>query len=588
MEFRWLQKTLPNNEEVEKLTQALQSYTQQNSGVNGKSPTLSEQLIKNPKILSILLQRDINTVEKAKQFFKPSLEDLHDPFLMHTMELAISRISQAIKKKEGILVYGDYDVDGTTAVSIVYNYFKSFNPNMDYYIPDRYKEGYGISKIGLEYAAENNFKLVIALDCGIRSNALIDYANELGLDVIICDHHLPGDELPKATAILNPKKKECTYPYKELSGAGIGFKLIQAYNEKQGLKTDQIYDYLDLVAVSIASDLVDIRGENRVLAYYGLKKLNENPNIGLQALLTEYPKKPEYNMSDIVFGIGPRINAAGRISDAKAAVKVLIERDFNTALKLSKELNARNLERKELDTDITRDAISMIDSSAEMQAKFSTVLRGTDWHKGVIGIVASRLVEQFHKPTIVFSLNDGLLTGSARSIKGFDIHEAIGQCNGLVEQFGGHKYAAGLTIKESNFDAFSEKFESVVRASLKEEDLIPEVEYDLELNIGEITNELVQLVKRLSPFGPGNSVPVFRSNQLQASNSSRILKDKHLKIQVVSPKGSIDSIGFGLAEHIMSVSDGKTFSACYNLEENTYNGRTSLQLRLQDIKNSNA
>jgi single-stranded-DNA-specific exonuclease len=334
--------------------------------------------------------------------------------------------------------------------------------------------------------------------------------------------------------------------------------------------------------------LVDIRGENRVLAYYGLKKLNENPNIGLQALLTEYPKKPEYNMSDIVFGIGPRINAAGRISDAKAAVKVLIERDFNTALKLSKELNARNLERKELDTDITRDAISMIDSSAEMQAKFSTVLRGTDWHKGVIGIVASRLVEQFHKPTIVFSLNDGLLTGSARSIKGFDIHEAIGQCNGLVEQFGGHKYAAGLTIKESNFDAFSEKFESVVRASLKEEDLIPEVEYDLELNIGEITNELVQLVKRLSPFGPGNSVPVFRSNQLQASNSSRILKDKHLKIQVVSPKGSIDSIGFGLAEHIMSVSDGKTFSACYNLEENTYNGRTSLQLRLQDIKNSNA
>ena len=585
MEFRWLQKTLPNSEEVEKLAHELQAYSHQNAGANGKSPTLSEQLVKNPKILSILLQRDINTVEKAKQFFKPTLEDLHNPFLMHTMDVAISRISQAIKQKEGILIYGDYDVDGTTAVSIVYNYFKSFNPNMDYYIPDRYKEGYGISKIGLEYAAENNFKLVIALDCGIRSNALIDYANELGLDVIICDHHLPGETLPNATAILNPKKKECSYPYKELSGAGIGFKLIQAYNEKQGLKTDQIYDYLDLVAVSIASDLVDIRGENRVLAYFGLKKLNEHPNIGLQALLTEYPKKAEYLMSDIVFGIGPRINAAGRISDAKAAVKVLIERDFNTALKLSKELNARNLERKELDTDITRDAISMIDNSPAMQAKFSTVLRGTDWHKGVIGIVASRLVEQFHKPTIVFSLNDGLLTGSARSIKGFDIHEAIGQCNGLVEQFGGHKYAAGLTIKESNFDAFSEKFESVVKSSLKPEDLIPEVEYDLELTIEDINNEFAQLVKRLSPFGPGNSVPVFRSNQLQASNSSRILKDKHLKIQVVSPKGPIDSIGFGLAEHLMSVSDGKSFCACYNLEENTYNGRTSLQLRLQDIKN---
>lgn len=589
MEFRWQPKSLPNTDEIELLAEALRQHQASTNGnsaaaANGKATSLSQQLLANPKMLSILLQRDINTVEKAKQFFKPSIDGLHDPFLMSDMDIAIQRISQAITNKEGIIVYGDYDVDGTTAVSIVYDYFKSFNPFMDYYIPDRYKEGYGISQIGLEYAINNGYKLMIALDCGIRSNDLIDFANANGLDVIICDHHLPGETLPKATAILNPKKANCPYPYKELSGAGIGFKLIQAYNEKQGLKPDQIYDYLDLVAVSIASDLVDIRGENRILAYYGLKKLNEHPNIGLQALLTEHPKKAEYSFTDIVFGIGPRINAAGRISDAKAAVKVLIEKDYNSALKHAKELNARNIERKELDTDITRDAISILENNPSLNDHYSIVLRGTDWHKGVIGIVASRLVEQYNKPAIVFSLNHGLLTGSARSIKGFDIHEAIGKCGDLVDQFGGHKYAAGLTIKEENFEAFATTFENIVKSSLTEEDLIPEVEYDIELDLSEINQDFMNLLKRLSPFGPGNSVPVFRTNGMKAGNSLRILKDKHLKIQVVSPRGPIDSIGFGMAEHMMNVNNGKSFNACYNIEENTYNGRTNLQLRLQDIK----
>jgi len=503
---------------------------------------------------------------------------------MKDMDVAIRRIQQAVTNQEGMLIYGDYDVDGTTAVSIVYSYFKSFNQNIEYYIPDRYKEGYGISKTGLEYAAQKGFKLVITLDCGIRSNALADYATSLGLEMIICDHHLPGETLPNVAAILNPKRNDCEYPYKELSGAGIGFKLIQAYNEKQGMPTEMVYDYLDMVAVSIASDLVDIRGENRVLSFYGLKKLNENPSIGLQTLLEDCPKKDQYNISDIIFGIGPRINAAGRISDATAAVKVLIEKDYNTAKKYAKVLSERNHERKELDTDITRDAIAMVEQSQRLMDKYSMVLQGEGWSKGVIGIVASRMVEQFYKPTIVFSLNDGMLTGSARSIKTFDIHEAIGACGDLVEQFGGHKYAAGLSIKVENFDAFADKFEAIVRETVTAEDLIPVVEYDLEIETLSITPGMMKILKQLSPFGPGNAIPVFRTNNLKANQSAKILKDRHLKMQITTPHGNMDSIGFGLAEYWPSVTDGQQFHACYCIEENTFNGRTNLQLRLQDIK----
>ena len=563
MEYRWRAKPLPNQEQV------LQ---------------LSESIRVNPYISTILVQRGIDTYEKAEKFFRPKLEDLHNPFEMKDMDVAIKRIQTAVTNQEGILVYGDYDVDGTTAVSIVYSYFKSFNQNIEYYIPDRYKEGYGISRAGLEYAAEKGFTLVITLDCGIRSNELVDYGNSLGLEMIICDHHLPGDTLPKAAAILNPKRRDCTYPYKELSGAGIGFKLIQAYNEKQGMPTEMVYDYLDMVAVSIASDLVDIRGENRVLSFYGLKKLNENPSIGLQTLLDDCPKKEQYTISDIIFGIGPRINAAGRIADAKAAVKVLIEKDYNTAKKYAKVLSERNHERKELDSDITRDAVDMVQNSPRLMSKYSMVLHGEGWSKGVIGIVASRMVEQFYKPTIVFSLNDGVLTGSARSIKTFDIHEAIGACGDLVEQFGGHKYAAGLSIKVENFDAFADKFEAIVRESVTADDLVPVVEYDMEMETSMITPGMMKILKQLSPFGPGNSIPVFRSNNLKANQTAKILKDRHLKMQVQTPNGPMDSIGFGLAEHWPYVTDAQIFHACYCIEENTYNGRTNLQLRLQDIK----
>lgn len=563
MEYRWRAKPLPNQEQV------LQ---------------LSESIRVNPYISTILVQRGIDTYEKAEKFFRPKLEDLHNPFEMKDMDVAIKRIQTAVTNQECILVYGDYDVDGTTAVSIVYSYFKSFNQNIEYYIPDRYKEGYGISRAGLEYAAEKGFTLVITLDCGIRSNELVDYGNSLGLEMIICDHHLPGETLPKAAAILNPKRRDCTYPYKELSGAGIGFKLIQAYNEKQGMPTEMVYDYLDMVAVSIASDLVDIRGENRVLSFYGLKKLNENPSIGLQTLLDDCPKKEQYTISDIIFGIGPRINAAGRIADAKAAVKVLIEKDYNTAKKYAKVLSERNHERKELDSDITRDAVDMVQNSPRLMSKYSMVLQGEGWSKGVIGIVASRMVEQFYKPTIVFSLNDGMLTGSARSIKTFDIHEAIGACGELVEQFGGHKYAAGLSIKVENFDAFADKFEAIVRESVTADDLVPVVEYDMEMETSMITPGMMKILKQLSPFGPGNSIPVFRSNNLKANQTAKILKDRHLKMQVQTPNGPMDSIGFGLAEHWPSVTDAQIFHACYCIEENTYNGRTNLQLRLQDIK----
>ncbi|MEY4041200.1 MAG: single-stranded-DNA-specific exonuclease RecJ [Bacteroidia bacterium] len=563
MEYRWRAKSTPNSEQVAQL---------------------SESIRVNPNIAAILIQRGIDSYEKAEKFFRPKLEDLHNPFLMKDMDVAIRRIQQAVTNQEGMLIYGDYDVDGTTAVSIVYSYFKSFNQNIEYYIPDRYKEGYGISKTGLEYAAEKGFKLVITLDCGIRSNALADYANSLGLEMIICDHHLPGETLPNVAAILNPKRSDCEYPYKELSGAGIGFKLIQAYNEKQGMPTEMVYEYLDMVAVSIASDLVDIRGENRVLSFYGLKKLNENPSIGLQTLLEDCPKKDQYNISDIIFGIGPRINAAGRISDATAAVKVLIEKDYNTAKKYAKVLSERNHERKELDTDITRDAIAMVEQSQRLMDKYSMVLQGEGWSKGVIGIVASRMVEQFYKPTIVFSLNDGMLTGSARSIKTFDIHEAIGACGDLVEQFGGHKYAAGLSIKVENFDAFADKFEAIVRETVTEEDLIPVVEYDLEIETMSITPGMMKILKQLSPFGPGNAIPVFRTNNLKANQSAKILKDRHLKMQINTPHGNMDSIGFGLAEYWPSVTDGQHFHACYCIEENTFNGRTNLQLRLQDIK----
>ncbi len=566
MENRWSAKPLPNTEIVARL---------------------SQEINVSKHIATILVQREIDTFEKAKQFFRPSLSDLHDPFLMKDMDIAYSRIKTALTNQEKMMVYGDYDVDGTTAVSLVYAYFKTLNQNIEYYIPDRYKEGYGISRLGIDFAAENNISLIIALDCGIRSNELVDYANSKGIDFIICDHHLPGDILPNAKAILNPKRSDCSYPYKELSGAGIGFKLIQAYSKKEGFSEDKILEYIDLVAVSIASDLVDMRGENRILAYFGLKKLNEHPSIGLQALLDGSVAKSKYTIQDIIFGIGPKINAAGRIADAKSAVKVLIEQDYSTARQLSRILNDRNDERKELDTDITKDAISIVENTPGLLDRKSIVLRGEDWHKGVIGIVASRMVEQFYKPTIVFSLNDGMYTGSARSVKNFDIHEAIQSCAQYVDQFGGHKYAAGLSLKRDNFEAFAEAFESVVANTITESSLVPEVEYDLEIDLNEINDKMMGLIAQMAPFGPGNPVPIFKTTNVTSQNSARVLKDKHLKLQLSgNSRHSFDAIGFGLSEHYHTVSNGNIFHACYCIEENNYNGRISVQLRLKDIKSN--
>jgi single-stranded-DNA-specific exonuclease len=504
---------------------------------------------------------------------------------MKDMDLAIQRIKEAISKHEGMLIYGDYDVDGTTAVSIVYSYFKTLNHKIEYYIPDRYKEGYGISKMGIDYAKENGITLIIALDCGIRSHELVDYANSLGVDFIICDHHLPGSTVPNAKAILNPKQVDCSYPYKELSGAGIGFKLIQAYSKKEGFAEEKIMEYIDLVAVSIAADMVDMQGENRILAFHGLKKLNENPSIGLQSLIEGSAPKAKFTIQDIIFGIGPKINAAGRISDAKAAVRVLIETEYTTARQLSRILNDRNEERKDIDTGITDVAVNIIKSDPHFHEKRAIILMGQQWHKGVIGIVASRMVEQYYKPTIVFSLIDGMLTGSARSVKNFDIHEAITQCSEFVEQFGGHKYAAGLSIKVENFEAFKEMFERVVAENIAENSLTPEVEYDLELDINEIKPSIMNLISLMAPFGPGNTVPIFKSTHLRSNNSARVLKDRHLKLQIQqNNRYYIDGIGFGLSDQIGVVSNGQIFDACYCIEENHYNGQIKVQLRLRDLK----
>ena len=564
MEIRWKAKPLPNSEIVAKL---------------------SAEINVSEAIATILVQRGVDTFEKAKAYFRPQLSDLHDPFLLKDMDLAYYRIKKAITDHEKMMVYGDYDVDGTTAVSIVYSYFVTLNPDIEYYIPDRYKEGYGISKMGIDYAHENGISLIIALDCGIRSNELVDYANTLGIDFIICDHHLPGETLPNAHAILNPKRRDCTYPYKELSGAGIGFKLVQGYSKKEGFPEDKILEYIDLVAVSIASDMVDMQGENRVLAYFGLKKLNENPSAGLQSLIEVGPKKKKYSIQDIIFGIGPKINAAGRISDATAAVRVLIAKEYTSARQLTRVLNERNTERKELDNDITKNAVDMVEGTVGMSERKSIVIRGEAWHKGVIGIVASRMVEQFYKPTIVFSQNDGMLTGSARSVKNFDIHEAITECSQWVEQFGGHKYAAGLSIKAENFDAFSKQFESVVVRDIQEASLLPEVEYDLDISLEMLTPKFLDLINQMSPFGPGNPLPIFHSKELRSNNSPRVLKDRHLKLQISqNSRHYFDGIGFGLSEHLPVVSNGEIFDACYCIEENDFNGQVKLQLRLKDLK----
>jgi single-stranded-DNA-specific exonuclease len=536
-------------------------------------------------LASLLVRRGITTFEEARSFFRPELDHLHDPFLMQDMGTAISRIEQAIASREKILVYGDYDVDGTTSVALVYSFFKKYHSQIDFYIPDRYKEGYGISSQGIDYAVENAYSLIIALDCGIKSVDKIDYANQKNIDFIICDHHLPGDELPAAVAVLDPKRLDCTYPYKELSGCGIGFKLVQAYAQKNKIPFNDISCFLDLVAVSIASDIVPITGENRVLAWHGLQKINTEPCKGLSALMNLSGKKENLNITDVVFTIGPRINAAGRIDDAKHAVSLLIADTDAIAFEKGEVINLKNTERKEYDSNITEQALALIDADPELIGRKTTVVYNEKWHKGVIGIVASRLTEKYYRPTIVMTQSNGYAAGSARSVLGFDLYEALLECSDLLEQFGGHKYAAGLTIKTENIPAFQQRFEEVVARTIPEELLVQSINIDAELKFDQISAKFYRILKQFEPFGPQNMAPIFVSRNVYTYGSASTVGEKHLKMNIHQDKKTYFScIGFGLSEYLPLINNGMPFDICYTIEENTWMNKTALQLNIKGIR----
>lgn len=588
---------------------------------------LAESLGVDEIIATLLVERGITTFEDAKRFFRPSLDQLHDPFLMKDMDVAIERINTAIRKKERILIYGDYDVDGTSAVALVFSYFRTIHTNIDFYIPDRDTEGYGISFQGIDYAHKTGVRLIIALDCGIKALEQTDYAKTFGIDLIVGDHHLPGEQLPNACAVLDPKRADCPYPYKELSGCGIGFKIVEAYMEQKiGVRLCDSFDehnfakrkaqetlklkllkYLDLVVVSIASDIVPIMGENRVLATFGLKVINTCPRPGIEAILryghieprseadrSEHPEKDSYfykdlNISDLVFLVGPRINAAGRIRSAFDSVRLLLSDNIENARILAEEINEYNSERKGLDTQATEDAKMQLETNADMKARKSIVIANDSWHKGVVGIVASRLVEAYYKPTIIFTRStDNMFVGSARSIKEFDIHAALEECSDLLEHFGGHKCAAGVSLRPENFDRFVEKFEQVVQNNLKSDDMVPEIEIDAAISFSQhITPKFLRILKQFSPFGPENSVPVFRTNHLVDTGFPRVVGNKHLKfsaIQLESRSRAFPAIGFQLGEHYSRVKAGNSFDICYTLEENYWNGKTEIQLNVKDIR----
>lgn len=546
---------------------------------------LSSEINVNPTIAKILLQRNISNFDQAKKYFRPSLDQLHDPFLMRDMDKALDRIKMAMDNDEKILVYGDYDVDGTTSVALVYGFLRNFYDHIDFYIPDRYKEGYGISQAGIDWASENNFRLLVSLDCGIKAIEMTDYALKKDIEMIICDHHLPGEQLPNAFAILDAKMVDCPYPYKELAGCGVGFKLVQAFCEKFGYDPDLLYEYIDLVAVSIAADIVPITGENRILAYHGLKKLNENPRLGLEALIKLAGIRNQINISSIVFGIGPRINASGRMDHAKTAVELLLADNYKTIESLAEKIDIKNLERRSFDSTITNEAIEMIEQEDTENSK-ATVLFKDDWHKGVIGIVASRCIDKFYKPTIILTESNGKATGSARSVDGFDIYEAISACSELLEQYGGHMYAAGLTMEIDKVEAFKEKFEKIVAERISDEQLIPLIEIDSVIDLKDIDFKFYNILEQMAPFGPGNMQPVFVSHQLHVSGRPRILKEQHLKFYVkqYDEDKAMEAIGFGQAEYYDLIASGMRFSMAYYIEENNYLGNKSLQLRVKDIR----
>jgi len=548
---------------------------------------LSSSINVNPTVASILVQRGIHDFESAKRYFRPDLDQLHDPFMLKDMTKAIKRLNNAVANREKILIYGDYDVDGTTAVALVYGFLSHFYDNICYYIPDRYAEGYGVSRQGIEWAAENDCALMITLDCGIKAIEMSNLAREHNIDMIICDHHLPGDQLPGAFAILDPKQHDCPYPFKELSGCGLGFKLIQAFCITNHYDPDLMFDFLDLVAISIAADIVPVIGENRIMTYYGLKKLNENPRPGIRAIIDSAGLRGDIDIGNIVFGIGPRINASGRIDHAKTAVALLLEQDVHVARSYAENLDGFNTTRRTFDQNITSEALAMIEEDEEFQQAKSTVLFKKDWHKGVIGIVASRCLDKFYRPTIILTQSNGKATGSARSVTGFDIYKAISQCSDLLDQFGGHAYAAGLTMDPQKIDLFRKRFEEVVASSIQEDQLIPQIEIDAEISLPDINYKFYNLLKQMAPFGPGNMQPVFVSENLKVKGYPRVLKNQHLKFSVYQDDDEsvcFDVIAFGMADYADLVGSGMRFKMVYYVEENNFMDNSTLQLRAKDLK----
>ncbi|MFO7669485.1 MAG: single-stranded-DNA-specific exonuclease RecJ [Bacteroidales bacterium] len=552
--------------------------------------SLSRELSIDKSLAQLLIQRGINSFGEAKAFFRPDLENLHDPFLMKDMDVAIQRIHEAIQSGEKVMIYGDYDVDGTTAVSLVYSFFKDYFKTIDYYIPDRYEEGYGISLKGIDLAAQAGFSLVIALDCGIKAVEKVEYARNKGVEFIICDHHNPGDEIPKAVAVLDPKQPGCNYPYKELSGCGVGLKLIQAFGIDAGLPKDQVYQYLDLVVVSIASDIVPITGENRILSHYGLKKLNENPSIGLRAICDVAGIESKgIDIEDIVFKIGPRINAAGRMESGRKSVDLLVCEKKKEAQVFSKRINSFNVDRRNIDAEITRQAIEMIRCNVKLQEKSSTVLYNPEWHKGVIGIVASRLLDYYYKPTVILTQSNGFATGSARSVNGFDLYQAVESCSDILVNFGGHKYAAGLTMEVSRVQEFTERFEKIVMETIDPEQRVPAVEIDTELQLSQIDERFFRILRQFQPFGPENNNPIFLSENVVDNGHGRTvgINNEHLKLTLIqeeNPFKVFPGIAFHQGQMMNQVSNGVPFDICYQLMENEFRGNINLQIHILDLK----
>ncbi|MCD8446736.1 single-stranded-DNA-specific exonuclease RecJ [Tenacibaculum finnmarkense] len=549
-----------------------------------KVTQLAKELSVEKTLAKILVQRNIDTFDKAKQFFRPSLDDLHDPFLMKDMDLAVQRIEKAIANNENILVFGDYDVDGTTAVSLLSSYLKTIHPNISTYIPDRYAEGYGVSYMGIDFADDNDFSLIIALDCGIKAIDKVAYAADKNIDFIICDHHKPGKEIPKAVAVLNPKQIDCFYPYDELCGCGVGFKLIQALASKTGQTIDDLIPYLDLVATAIAADIVPMTGENRTLTYFGLQVINSKPRNGIKAIIEQLDKK-ELTITDVVFIIAPRINAAGRMKHGIHAVNLLTEMDFDTAVEFASSIEKFNADRKGIDKKITQEALLQIEENNETE-RFTSVVFDETWHKGVIGIVASRLIETYYRPTLVFTKSGDKLAASARSVKGFDVYNALEQCAEFIEQFGGHKYAAGLTLEPEQYENFKNKFEEVVAKTIDKNLLTPEISIDAELDLSEISPKFFRIIQQMAPFGPLNLKPTFSTTAVRDNGfGKQVGADKtHLKLNIISAadKKTYSAIGFSLGKKLPLIKND--FDIAYALDENTWNGNTSIQLLLKDIK----